>query len=301
MASSPARFERWFQLILTMLDGHDHTAIELADALGTTRRNLYYVLRLFRGMGFRVVRDRTFYYIDPRSPFLQRVASAVEFADDEVVYLHALMSKLAGQDVMASVVKHKLERYYDIDHQDGMRDMRHLSDNIEALERAMEQRRVVILRDYSSPHSHSVSDRVVEPFLFQGAKTDVRAFEIKSKQNKTFKIARIGRVEVVDTPWFNTDRHREVFTDMFMFSGEEQLHVKLRLSLLAHNLMLEEYPRSAPMLSREDDNHWIFEATLVNYVGISRFILGLFDEITILGDEGLRAYVRRKIADMSRY
>lgn len=137
--------------------------------------------------------------------------------------------------------------------------------------------------------------------MFQGAKTDVRAFEIKSKQNKTFKIARIGRVEVVDAPWFNTDRHREVFTDMFMFSGEEQLRVKLRLSLLAHNLMLEEYPRSAPMLSREDDNHWIFEATLVNYVGISRFILGLFDEITILGDEGLRAYVRRKIADMSRY
>ena len=46
---------------------------------------------------------------------------------------------------------------------------------------------------------------------------------------------------------FNTDRHREVFTDMFMFSGEEQLHVKLRLSLSLIHIYAKDVLNKLPM------------------------------------------------------
>ena len=86
---------------------------------------------------------------------------------------------------------------------------------------------------------------------------------------------------------------------MFMFSGEEKHHVKLRFSLLAHRIMLEEYPHSKSLMTQDDSTHWIFEADLVSYIGISRFVLGLFSDIEILEDDGLRQFLRQKISAMS--
>ena len=40
--------------------------------------------------------------------------------------------------------------------------------------------------DYSSPHSHSVTNRVVEPFLLMNNNQDVRCHEIETRTNKTF-------------------------------------------------------------------------------------------------------------------
>ncbi len=298
MTNNRVRFEQWFDLILTMIDGRDHTAKELAEVLGTTLRNLYYVLKRMRNMGFDVVHDRTFYYIAPHSPFLRRIATAIDFTEDEVAFLHG---RLLGEDQdspMAGAIKRKLERFYNLTPQADVHFRQRLYENTSLLEQAMSDRQVVILHDYSSPHSHSVSDRVVEPFLFYDDKADIRAYELKSRQNKTFKVARIGSVEVVDTPWFNEHKHREVFTDMFMFSGEKKIRIKLRLSILAHHLMLEEHPRSAKFMTRDDDEHWFFETDVASYVGISRFILGLFDEIEILENDELRRFLRSKIERM---
>lgn len=44
----------------------------------------------------------------------------------------------------------------------------------------------------------------------------------------------------------------------------------------------------------------IFEADLVNYKGIGRFILGLFDHIEILSDDGLKAYIKDSVQAMSQ-
>lgn len=281
-----------------MIDGRGHTAKELAEVLGTTLRNLYYVLDRLRGMGLNVVHERTLYHIDIRSPFLRHIAEAVDFTEDEVIYLHSRVLGESHTGPVAGSIRRKLERFYNLTSCADVHFRQRLYENTSLLEQAMNTRRVVILHDYSSPHSHSITDRVVEPFLFFGDRADVRAYELKSGQNKTFKIARIGRVEIVDTPWFNGDKHREVFTDMFMFSGEQKFHIKLRFSLLAHHLMLEEYPHSGILMTREDDTHWIFEADVVNYVGISRFVLGLFEEIEILENPGLRRFLCSKIERM---
>ncbi|MGI6242273.1 MAG: helix-turn-helix transcriptional regulator [Prevotella sp.] len=298
MKNSSARFERWFALILTMIDGQGHTAKELAEVLGTSLRNLYYVLGRLRSMGFNVVHERTLYHIDIQSPFLRRIASAIDFTEDEVVFLHEKLLGEAHDSPMAGIIKRKLERFYNLTTYGDVHFRQRLYENTNLLEQALNSKRVVILHDYSSPHSHTVSDRVVEPFLFYGDRADIRAYELKSRQNKTFKIARIGSVEIVDTPWFNAHKHREVFTDMFMFSGEQKFHIKLRFSLLAHHLMLEEYPHSGILMTREDTEHWIFETDVVNYVGISRFILGLFEEIEILENSDLRRFLRSKIERM---
>ena len=60
--------------------------------------------------------------------------------------------------------------------------------------------------------------------------------------------------------------------------------------------MLEEYPISSAFFTPEDDYHWILETDVMSYLGIGRFILGLYDDIDVLGDEGLKAYIAQKRA-----
>lgn len=294
--SSSSTLSKWLELIKTMTDGQNHTASDLSAVLGTSVRNLYYTLDVLRESGFVVIHEQRYFHLDPRSPFFQSIASAVDFTENEAVYLHGLLTAVEKDNAMASMLKRKLERYYNLSQYTDVRVQRHVYNNVTQLERAMRRKLVVILHGYSSPHSQTVTDRVVEPFAFLGDKNDVRAFEVKSGVNKTFKVARIQSVEIVDAPWFNESKHKEVFTDMFMFAGEEKHRVCLRLDLLARNLMLEEFPHSSVMIAPEDQGHWLFEADLASYIGIARFVMGLFDHVEVLGDAGLVAFLNDKMS-----
>ena len=87
MANDSSRFSKWFDLILAMTDGNYHTAAELAAVMGTSRRNFYYVLRALESLGLLVKHESTHYYIDPRSPFLNRLCHSVELTSDEADFL----------------------------------------------------------------------------------------------------------------------------------------------------------------------------------------------------------------------
>lgn len=150
------------------------------------------------------------------------------------------------------------------------------------LKEAIAGRRMVTLHNYSSPHSHSVSDRIVEPYMIMNDGSDVRCHEVRSHQNKTFKLSRIEWVEIIDVPWAFESKHKEVYTDMFMFSGEQRYPIALCMGQLSHNLMLEEYPQSAEFMTPDADGSWTFQADVASFLGIGRFVLGLYDDIQIL-------------------
>ena len=127
-------------------------------------------------------------------------------------------------------------------------------------------------------------------------------------------------VVMLDLEWGNEAKHKQVFTDLFMFSGEERLPVKLRLDLLAYNLMIEEYPKSAEFIveetfadgandegnaddtsivaPRKDAKHWIFSADFASYIGISRFVLGLYNHIDVLESREFKEYLRGELRKM---
>ena len=105
-----------------------------------------------------------------------------------------------------------------------------------------------------------------------------------------------------DTPyWICEDQHREVYTDIFNFSGEQRLHVSLRLGQLSHNLLVEEHPGAEPFVKQVDDNTWQADIDVVSYHGIGRFVLGLFDDIDILGDKGFINYLQEKTKRMKDF
>lgn len=48
----------------------------------------------------------------------------------------------------------------------------------------------------------------------------------------------------------------------------------------------------------KDGKHWIFKADMVSYLGIGRFVLGLFHDIEILHDAKFKQYIAQCIEQM---
>lgn len=299
LQSSGTALGRMLDLLLTMV-ADSHSAAELAEVLGTSKRNLYYVIKQMEDYGFVIHHLHRRYLLDPHSPFFQDIARTVDFTQEQAFYMYRLLSEVDNKsNPMAGLLRRKLTRYYHLNEFSPTWRDRLVYNNVQQLQRAVNQRRVVVLHGYSSGHSQTVKDRLVEPFLFLGDKADIRAYEPSSGLNKTFKISRIAEVEVMNDFWQHEDRHRQLFTDMFMFSSEERIPICLRLDLLAHSLMCEEYPHAAELMKPDGRNHWVLTTDVANYVGIGRFILGLYDHVEIVYGDGLKRYLRERLSAMS--
>lgn len=293
-------FFRWLDVIRAISGDKILSAPDIAKILGTSLRNAYYVVKALSAYGFFVNHNRLGYNLDATSPFFKDINDSVGLNVDQAFYLYRM---LIGKDVdnpMAAGIRLKLKRFYHFDVLGGNKKNYGPYTNYMLLQSAMKDHKCVVLHNYASSNSLTVRDRLVEPFMFLGEDTDVRAYEVESGRNKTFKISRISIVEILDKEWENTNKHRNAFTDMFMYSGEVRHHVLLRLDVSSYNCMQEEYPHSIFCLRPDDDTHWLFETDVANYEGIARFIMGLFDHIEVLEDDCLKKYLSDKIKVMAK-
>ncbi|MBQ8046918.1 MAG: WYL domain-containing transcriptional regulator [Prevotella sp.] len=293
------KYGRELDLLLLLTDNANHTVQDLADRLDVTRRTIYYYLEYFRDSGFEVVRSGNYYRLDRTSAFFKRLHENIALTTDEARYLHQLLGATEKNDYVAHNVRAKLERQFRLEDLSNPELQQRVDRNIRTLKQAMTEKKIVVLRGYSSPHSHTVADRYVEPFLLMNNGLDLRCHEIKTHTNKTYRLARMAEVEILDIEWLNEDKHKAVYTDLFMFSGEERMAVELRMGQLAHNLMLEEYPDSEACFTSADEGHWVFKTEVVSYLGITRFVLGLYEDIEVLGDEAFRRHMREQVERLS--
>lgn len=293
-------FSKWLDAILAISGDNVQTVPQLAEKLGTSTRNVYYMIKAMKDYGFIIHRSHGFYNLDINSQFFKDISRTVNFTQEQANFLYNVLDDMDNNDAIAGLLKRKLRRFYHLDDYRGTsKKQKTEQQNLSLLQQAIYRKRMVVLHDYSSSNSQTISDRMVEPFMFLGNNTDVRAYELKSDCNKTFKISRIGKVEILKSAWENEGKHKKVFTDMFLFSSENWHHVKLRFDIMAYNYIIEEYPHSEGLMKQDDETHWIFETDLASYIGIGRFILGLYDDVEVIEDDGLRMYLDEKIASMS--
>ncbi len=284
--------------MLLMTENRDYTVQQMCERLGISRRTLYYYIDFFRDSGFTVEKRGTCYSLDKNSQFFTRLFKKVHFTEYEAITMRRLLDRASDNSLHVQHLKNKLTRLYDLDILENVTLREQDADNVSTLYDAIKMKKTVILRNYSSPHSNTTANRVVEPFMFMDNNNEIRCYEIASGQNKTFKISRIESVMILADDQIYEARHKKVFTDIFMFSGETRLPVTLRLGRLARNIMLEEYPQSAAFITPDDASHWIVSLEVCSYLGISRFVLGLFESVEILGSEEFREYIRMKIDNM---
>ncbi|MGP1417295.1 helix-turn-helix transcriptional regulator [Prevotella fusca] len=289
------KLKKQLELLILLSDGRNYTIEELCERMELSRRNFYYLLDFIKHAGFIVFKNQGCYHIDRRSPFFTQLLQTIQFTDRDVKTIHSVLTMAGNDSEMVNQLRQKLENAYSLSVSADSPVRRQMDSNLKMLRKAMSEKKTVRLVGYSSPHSHTVKDRIVEPFLLLHDNQDVRCHELVSGANKTFKISRMTGVEMLDTPWLHEDSHRQVFTDIFMFSSEERYRVRLRLGQLSHNLFMEEYPQGAHYVTPNEDGSWLLDIEVCDYRGLGRFVLGLFKDIEVVEGDGFKAYMKDEI------
>ncbi len=279
--------------LMRMMTGNTGFTIgELADKLGTTERTIYRYIDSLRDAGFVINKVYgNVYQMGKMSRQLPNLKKFIYFTEEEAYILSGMLENLSVTNSLKADLKRKLLSVYDCTSIAQYCEKANIAPNIEALAHARNEKLKVVLKNYESGNGNVTEDRIVEPFDFTAEMIDVWAWDTGKQENRVFKVARIGEVQLTEEQWENEARHRRSDTDIFRMSGELTIPVKLQLKTRAKVLLLEEYPMAGKFIFREGKN-WILETKVARLEGVGRFIIGLSDEVKILEGDVLKKYVK---------
>lgn len=279
--------------LMKMLQNNETLTIdEISARLNVVPRTIYRYIDTLKESGFTVVNIKGDIYSMVEMPQpAPEFDKLVYFSDEESYLVNNLIDALSPTNALKAGLRKKLAVIYDTTGIEGFVDRRSNAAHVANLRKAAQEKKMVILHDYESANGNDVRDRLVEPFGFTNDFIEVWAYDTESKSNKTFKVQRIGEVEILDRCWEYEVSHRTQGRDIFRMSGYANAHVRMQLTVRAKNLLIEEYPLAEKGITR-DGNYWILDTVVNDFAGICRYYVGLIPEIKVLEGEEFLEYAR---------
>lgn len=296
------RIVRELQLLMLLANNRYMKKEEVCRHFGFSERTFFRYIDTFREAGFAVKRNEyNVYRIETSANKMSRhLRDLLHFSEEEEMILRSAIDSIASDTKSKELLKKKLYAVYDYKVIADFGVSKLVQQNIHDLTQAISGRKQAVLLGYRSAHSNTTSDRRVEPYAFTSDHNQVWCFELDSQMVKTFKVSRIQKVDVLDTDWQHEERHETGYVDVFRMHGTQRFPVRLRLSMRAASLLSEEYPLSTPFLKASEGGSFLLETDVCRFEGVTRFILGLYDDIEILGGDDLRAHIEYKIKMLNR-
>lgn len=261
-------------MLLLLLRDTPMSNKDLCKLTGLSRRNVYYYLETFElSSEFELNKTIQGYNISPKSKFITKLLNTLGLSKSYNAEVRRALSQAGERNTVL--------------------------DKIALLRTAIAEKRMVKIIGYSSNHSRSVKDRIVEPFMILDNGIEVRCYEISSNMCKTFRISRMQEVKVLDTSWLNEEKHKMIYTDIFNFSSEELVHIRLQMGRIAYNYLMENYAKSVSYIQAGKDgdsnDFWVLDTDVCSLEGVSRFVLQNIDDVEVLRGDGLKEYIQAKI------
>ncbi len=289
------KLERLLRIMQLMTDkNRKYSVSELASALETSQRTVYRYIDTFKGVGFIINKDQDRVWLAKESKHFKTISDLAYFTEEEAYILKRAIESIDAVNPAINGIKNKLCAIYDFKRVADVIVNPRMSSVVNVLLDSIACKQQVVLKRYRSSHSGIVSDRVVEPIAFGVNMVDILCFELLSGSCKFFKVSRIEEAECTGREFQFEARHVMLRRDVFRFSGTAQLPVKLRLSMVAANLLKEEFPLSESRISRYSDNEYVFEDFVCSYQGVGRFVMGLCNEIEVLESEEFITFLNKK-------
>lgn len=292
------KVERMLRLMQYLTGNVNYTIEDLMDKLEMSRRTIYRYLDTFKSAGFVVQRigEGVYRMANYRRQDID-LSKIVYFSDEEAYVVGTLIEDLDSTNAMKQGLKRKLAAVYDSTNIGEYIGNKGNSVTIGSLAAAIRDKKQVMLHKYASSHSGKVKDYIVEPFQFNTNYIDMWAYDTYDGANKRFKVDRIGEVEVLADDWVHEEAHHALPMDSFRVGGEgleQPIHIKLKMNLLAKNLMTENYPLSQREIVQGEDGAWYYEGDVYGMDGIGRFVMSQIDSIEILEGAPLVDFVQRQ-------
>ena len=286
-----SKLERLLRLMKLLTANTTYNIDQLAERLQMSRRTVYRYIDTFREAGFVIKKSGNCIRLDKESPHFRDISQLVHFTEEEAVILKSAIENIDDTNMLKQNLKRKLYSVYDNKTLADTVVRGKNSPNIRTLIEAIDEHRQVILHGYQSAHGGEVRDRRVEPFAFTTNYVQVWCYDPEAHACKLFKTSRIGAVLPLGDKWAHEAEHREGFMDVFRMNGHDRHRIRLRLGMLAHNLLVEEYPLAERDLAPDGESHWLLETEVAGFAGVARFVAGLLDDVEIVDSPELKRYV----------
>lgn len=281
--------------MLMLLAGNKRYSLqELQDRFEISDRTVHRHLNAIEHAGFTVKRVKQTYNLDLNTPQARTLVKLLQFAEDEVSILYDTLSLAEGTSPIKERLLCKLNTLYDAravsqtEEKSGLQIIRKLSE-------AIQIKKQVQLKGYRSSNSGSITDRTVEAFEFLPDYSAAWCYDVEGGLCKQFKISRIKEVECLPAGWQHETKHKVPFTDAFYMSADAAVgNIQAILSLKAYNLLLEEYPLAGKWV-QPLNGKYLLDIPVAGFTGIGRFVMGLMDEIEVIGPEEFINFLREKM------
>lgn len=290
------KIERLLRLMKMLSGNLNYTVEDLADRLHTSPRSIYRYLETFKEAGFVVHKlEGGVYRLGKESPYFKDLSQLIHFTDEEAYIVGRLIDALDDTNLLKQNLRRKLSSVYECTSMVDIVVKGKNAINVQHLVEAITSRRQAILHNYASSHTGVVRDRLVEPFAFTTNYIQVWCYEPESGSCKLFSTSRIQSVEVKEeVEWQYADRHHEGHIDIFRIAGYERTRIQLKLGVMAHNLLLEEFPLAERDIKSLGKGEWMLDTEVCSLAGVGRFVMGLADDIEIIDSPELVAYLKEK-------
>jgi len=294
-------FDNFLKFIELMTQRNGVTKQEVCDVLNISVRTFYRYLEYFKNAGFNIIKTKQRFSFDANSPYFRQIMAFNYFSQEEINTILEIIEHAPREHERTEVLYRRLlqQKKWHIQNQHLID--KEYTEKVELLNTAISERRMVILHNYSSVKSNSITDRIVEPYIFMGNNDSVRCYEHSTQTDKTFRLSRIGSVELMPINWIHEDKHGKVFTDAFNFSGEKQYPIELSLNFRAVRLLVEEYPGCTPYVTRKSGTEWRLKMNVCDFRGIGRFCLGLFKDVKPKGSQAFLDYLNENISELQTF
>jgi predicted DNA-binding transcriptional regulator YafY len=263
----------------------------LAGIVESTDRTVYRYLDLIKELGFDLQRDSfNRYFIVSDSENLE-----TEFTSEEAHFLKELVLTAGKNNKLKDALLKKIYLKSEITIQGNHLLNAHLGKVVSDLSKAINEKKQVLLKKYQSANSNTITDRLVEPISFTDNYSSLCAFEVETGENKYFNIERMALVEVLQKQYQHEDQHQFDMPDAFGFTSSNGLpfDIHIRLNLRAFVLLKQEYPLVVPFVKQEaKTRNYILKMTINNPKPVIRFVLGLLDDVEVIGSVDFKEYLK---------
>ncbi|MEQ1746718.1 MAG: WYL domain-containing protein [Saprospiraceae bacterium] len=278
-----------------------YTKRDLASRHTVNRDTISGDFRAITAAGFALLPDEKGRYAFVLDKPHKQLKDLLHFSEEDQTLLHQAIDNLPASTERHQKLKQKLSALYDFRRLGHAYLRKPYLTKVDLLEQAKNEKRQVLLIDYRSSSSNTISTRLVEPFHVSPAEDMLHVFEVRKQELRHFRISRFTRVQLTDTPWQFEGHHNILPTDPFRIVSANQVNVHLRLGVGAYNELLERFPLAKGHIEEsEDPNVFDFQCKVNRgFLGLSNFILGYHHQnIEVVEPEELREHLREQVQRM---
>lgn len=290
---------RIVRIIIDLLDKQmGYTKKELMAKYDKGEDMILEDISILRLAGFIIETDKKHRYAFKENKPYKQLKNLLHFSEDDKFLLERAIDQVAPHTKSGERLKRKLGALYDY-HKLGHAYLRkpYLT-KLDLLEKAQQEKKVVILEDYRSSNSNNISNRNVEPFYINPSDDSLHAFDIDKKELRHFRISRFKRVLSTDIDWQFEGFHHIKLTDPFRINDDNQISVHIRFDVGAYNELIERFPKTE-LYIQEDAEVGIYDFQCkVNhkFIGLTNFILGFHHQLVeIVEPEILREHISEEL------